>query len=94
MKKYETKRLMQTVEARVTEQCGDKLGQAVVREVRADLILPKLNLLKGTKIFCQIITDDIGEYVRLVIGPRDFTFNAGTGARESSGMVMTKTANT
>jgi hypothetical protein len=84
--------VMQKITTRVLDQAGEKLWGTIMREVRKDLILPKLNLLKGTKVHCQRITDESGDYIALVVGPRDFTFNAKTGARESSGMVMVKTA--
>jgi hypothetical protein len=92
VKKNEKKRLMQKIETRVMEQCSAKVGRDIMKEVRGDVILPKLNLLKGTKVHCQLIPDEAGDYIELVVGPRDFTFNAKTGGRESSGMVMSKAA--
>jgi hypothetical protein len=84
--------LMQRIATRVMEQCGERVGRAVMKEVRKDGVLPTLNLLKGTKVHCQLIPDEAGDYIELVVGPRDFTFNAKTGERESSGMVMSKAA--
>jgi hypothetical protein len=62
-----------------------------MREVKADLVLPNLNLLKGTKVLCEVVSNG-DYYVRLIIGPRDFSFNPETGERESAGLMKAKGA--
>lgn len=78
--------LMERVARQVMQKCGEKVGRTVMKEVRKDAVLPCINLLKGTKVSCQLFTDEAGDYIELVIGPRDFIFNAGTGVKESSSM--------
>jgi hypothetical protein len=83
--------LMEKIKVEVVVACQmenhERVVQTIMKEVRTDLILPKLNLLKGTKVRCELVTDN-GHYIYLVVGPRDFSFSAKTGVRESSGTVV------